>query len=610
MIKNSFTNSISSFHSVDILFIATGLTLSVLSYLLYYLMGYQPFILVLWVTGLVIFSAHFYKKRQKNSSLKILTKHDLMVILTMLCLFTPIYLWGLYYAPYQINTDELVVLVSTTDLLSKKYPIDIMGIMGFGTEFEWPTLIFLIFGWMCKLLGGIDWVHIRTVHSLFGLLTLIPAYIFFRLFWSRLYAAGATILLLTNHAFIGISRIAMINNTVILNEMAAFSLLYIGLKRQCPFYSFMGGLVAGLSFYHYFPARLIFILWIMFIFAITLFPRNNISISKIKKATLIGSLGFILVIMPQIISGLEHRYEYGYVKMQLLAFSEGRNEEKIWYGSSSDLEVFKRNSINGLTMFNRKIPDQQSIYFNSKSGIVDPLTGLLIWVGLLFIIFKRHKTPMDILAVGSFLFLLFVFMFFVNKTPAYCRILIILPFVVYIVIEGSKGVISLISKLLQRINSRYLMTINMKNRLFCLVIITIVCWNGIIYGAFLRDGFLRGDAIGGIVRYIELRKPEIEHTFYFPEDNIHTMLSDYFNYWLAYVLKQKDESSRRAFNTDDDPYIFVGLKTPFTVFLFKDKWNKYKGVFRKNYPAHKLHKIADRDSLFAFEVLDENSHNN
>ena len=81
-------------------------------------------------------------------------------------------------------------------------------------------------------------------------------------------------------------------------------------------------------------------------------------------------------------------------------------------------------------MFNTDRVDHAYIYPNFGHGIVDPLTGALLWFGALVVLVAavRHRgNPLALFPLVGFLVLWLAFAFLVGQAPDYPRMLVILP---------------------------------------------------------------------------------------------------------------------------------------------------------------------------------------
>ena len=88
------------------------------------------------------------------------------------------------------------------------------------------------------------------------------SYALFRLMLPRTWAAFATILVGASHSMFMLSRLAMRENTALLAVVLSFTLLLWGLQKKHELATFLGGVVAGLGFYVYFPGRVALPIWV------------------------------------------------------------------------------------------------------------------------------------------------------------------------------------------------------------------------------------------------------------------------------------------------------------------------------------------------------------
>src|SRR5687768_16848302 len=116
---------------------------------------------------------------------------DLWIAIAILAVFSPIYLVALHEIPWQVNTDEVTIMLFSEKIAGTP------GTNPFGLSDYWgfPALPFYIFGNLAEFLGGMSLLNMRTIHAISGLLTIAAAYIFFRAFASRGVAAVGAIVL-------------------------------------------------------------------------------------------------------------------------------------------------------------------------------------------------------------------------------------------------------------------------------------------------------------------------------------------------------------------------------------------------------------------------------
>ncbi|MCH7641238.1 hypothetical protein IID22_03515 [Patescibacteria group bacterium] len=592
----------------DVLLLVTGIGVGVTASGYYSLYGYSILVSLLWLSSLVITGVYFWLRGKKNPRLLnagSLYNSDLYIIIALLFVFVPLYLLFIYVVPFQINTDEIATMIFAKRITTQAYP----DIFTLSEYFQFPVFIFIIFGWLGKLMGGINLVNMRLVHAVFGLATIVFSYFLFRPFLSPKLATSVAVLVGSNHALLAISRMAIRNNTILLIETASLFLLFIGFKRRQLFFSFLGGAVAGLSFYGYGPGRMTFILWLLFLLLVALFFRQTIKLKKLARLAVVSLLGFVLVVAPigvatakQINGGEALIYQRG----QLLIFPEGRRLQQQWVLASSISEGVKTNIIQGLTVFNNRAHDQGYMYFNRGHGFVDPLTGVLIWVGLLAIfskiVIKSERREADFLVLGSFLLLWLIFSFVVNKAPNYGRLLIILPFGAYFAVWGIKIISDFLGKQLGKTGLASVSAIT--KAVFGLTIVIIAFWNLAIYGDFIRQGVTEGNDVGGTARYIETRKTIPDYSYYLAADKEYPYFytnpgspwewKDWISFFVGETQLAKVVSPESFLEAIDSP--------PFTIFMSQSLWQVSEAALIDLYPNLTIHSITPNSSLVALEV--------
>jgi hypothetical protein len=211
-------------------FVGLGVFLSVTAAENYAARGFSWVIVGLWAAALLLAGSVFWVKRDRTDRplldasgaigflpLWIVRRVDLMIALGLFGLFSVFYCTGIYYIPWQMNSDE-VVIMNLMRALDLKRPLDIFGMSG---HFDFPAGAFILFGQVAKAAGGIDFFHVRLTHALFGAVGVSVSYFFFRLGLGPLYALAAAMVLGYNHALFAISKMAMRENSAMLVVLVA-----------------------------------------------------------------------------------------------------------------------------------------------------------------------------------------------------------------------------------------------------------------------------------------------------------------------------------------------------------------------------------------------------
>ena len=250
--------------------------------------------LLLWLGGLIALGAFFF---QLSGRLPRFERRDVLASGGLALVFAPLYVLHLYDWPVQVITDEPTIMQVSE--AHARDPGDPFGVSNYQVR---PSLLFIVWGKLGHLIGGIDLYHMRLLHAVVALLTIAASYALFRQLLPRGWAFFAGCLLGLSHSFLIISRLAMRENTAVLFEVVALALLLWGLRHDHAFVTYAGGIAAGLGFYVYHPARATFPLWALFLIVLALFYRHRFSLRKLAVLGSIAFVGFTLVAAPLLIA--------------------------------------------------------------------------------------------------------------------------------------------------------------------------------------------------------------------------------------------------------------------------------------------------------------------
>ena len=436
--------------------LVAGLVLGALSLVVYQLAGYSGWMLLIWLAALFAVGLYYWRESREIRAIPRILRGDLLAGVALLVIFAPLYLARIYEWPVQIISDEPTIMDVSEHYTTA--PVDPFSVSNYATR---PTMLFVVWGHLGKWMGGIDLVHMRLLHALVGLLTIVASYYLFRQLLPRGWAMFASSVFGLNHAYLLISRLAMRENTAVAAEVVALALLLRGFRQRHLFSTFLGGIAAGLGFYVYHPGRAAFVLWAVFLGLLALFYRPMFPLRRIASFGAAALAGLVLVTGPLLISEAKAPPTGREVDpmAQLLITQKGRELQRDWVAAGSTLDGYKQNVEFGLKTFNSKVVDHGWIYVNPGHGFVDPLTGILVWVGaavlgLGLILRRRREEPWSLLMLSSFIVLWLGFAFIVNQAPKYPRLLIILPFVAYLVTEAVRFVARQAERLFARFGRR------------------------------------------------------------------------------------------------------------------------------------------------------------
>ena len=520
-------------------------------------------------------------------------KKELLYLAVLVLVFLPVYLYKIYSVPWQINTDEITIM-----LVMKKLLADNVSIFGVSYYFGFPSFIFIALGKVAELLGGVTLYHVRVIHSLFGVGIIALSYVLFRLFFTRTQGLLLAILLGLNHSLLAISRMAMRDNTGLFFELLALVPLLYGYKKQSIRWVFTGGLLSGLTFYTYFPSRITIFIWFGFL---VLALVQHFSLSKLKqtlKLFAVSLLGCGLVAAPVLFATVSDKsLALTYSRQQFLFYPEGQKLQQEWSATTNAMAAFLANIKNGLLTFNTPIHDHGYIYPNYGHGFVDPIIGVLLWVGVCIVLvrlFQRRAAEGDVLALVGFSSLYILYAFVITKAPNYTRLLVLLPFVVYL---AGRGLFALTGGVTVLFHAKLV------GYVFVFALVAgIILFNIEAFGDFARKGLTEGNDVGSTARFVELQKSKPNHAWVLAADktNMYYSWGDTWQWqdWLGFfagptqktMVISPTELASRSFNPN------------VTVFMSSAVWSNYQSAFRRNNPFFTVTNVTPGGSLVAIEL--------
>lgn len=560
--------------------------------------------IIFWIASLMVFGGVFYRFHNKSEKYIPIVAFDFYALLGLFLFFAPIYFLYTYSFPWQINSDELVVMRFVEYLTSQWFdPFSESYYYGF------PRFAFILLGIFSKFFGEISLDTLRNAQGLLGLLSVLFSYFLFRQMLSnRWWALGASFLLGSNHSFLAISRMGIWTHTAIFIEIPALALLFSGFQRRSLRLTFLGGVVAGLSFYVYFAGRFTFVIWFFFLVAAAVLLRRKISFSEVIKLAVVSFIGFIIVASPMFINLLKpSSISQKYIREQVLFFPEAQKELLKLSDKETVGEAIFQNIQRGLTIFNNNIIDHGSVYANFGHGFVDPFTGILIWFGFVFIliklIFKLKVKEGDLFSETSFFFIWLFMSLIVSRAPNYTRMMIILPFTIYLSLAALKIISTFFLKEVFRAKSFFLRI--GQTSFSVIVVLSIIFWNLLIYYNFIQEGIKKEDVLGGTYRYMETKKSEPEHYFYLSA-------SEEYLYFPWSGRKSWEDLMRdgvhgihqfKFYKPEEAIVSLSDLKKPFTYFLSQKLWYEIKENVFTFYPEATIKNITASGTHIAVEVF-------
>ena len=571
--------------------LGSGLALGAAALLRYERSGYGDAMLFLWLACLLVLGLYF-GSRARSWPRPALA--DVGISVGLAVLFAPLYLIRLYQWPVQVNSDEVVVSDVARDYGAQQ-GVDPFGISNYLAR---PSGLFVLWGNLAERLGpAADWFYnVRLLQALFGLLTIAVAYAFFRQLLPRWWAVFATVLLGVSHVFLIISRMAMRENTAVLVEVAAFALLFWGLRNQHALATFLGGFVAGLGFYVYVPGRAVFPIWALFLILLAFLFRDRFPLPRLAQAGAIAVAGFILMAGPVMIA--ESKIPPATMSPQkdvLFVYPEARQLQQRWVFANSEWEGYKTNVSHGLGVFNNNEVANAWIYENRGHGFVDPLTGILVWLGVGVVglgLVRRRREPADLLILSGFLVLWLSFAFVVNKAPSYPRLLIILPFVAYLVTEAVRW-----------LAGRW-RTMRYGPALVAGAAVAVIAvWNLGIAWDHVQKGRQHGDPIGNTGRYVHAHKDDPGQRFYMAT----SLASPYYEWGdpetsLSRIRLFANNASQVGGAVDPTVLSTFDAPAPFALLMRRHVWEAAAAQLADRYPTGRIRNVTPDGTRVVLDV--------
>ena len=570
--------------------IAIGLLLGLISLVVYIAEGYSRGMLWLWLAALVVLSVAFWFRSRAWPRIALA---DVGIAGGLVALASPLYLLMLFRWPVQVSSDE-VAIMDVSQRYADAANVDPFGVSWYLTR---PAGLFIVWGKLGELIGGVDFFHMRLLHALVGLLTVAVCYALFRLMLPRWWAAFATVLVAASHSLFMISRLAMRENTAVLVLVVSLVLLLWGLRHRHELAIFLGGLTAGLGFYVYEPARVTFPLWIAFLIGLGLFYRRRFALRRLVAVGAITTAGFLLVATPILYSESKvPPFERSGPRDSLMIYNNARVAQQGWVFADSQFDGWLTNVKYGLGTFNSKVVDHSWIYPNYGHGFVDPVKGILLWLGVgvvgIALLRRRREDEGALLMLGGFLALWLSFAFVINKAPNYTRLLVTLPFVAFLVTEAVRWLVG-----------RWRSIRKAPAVLVAGTLGAIIIWNIAIAWDFIDKGRREGEPIGSTGRYIRAHQDIPGQMFY-----VATSAPSPYYVWgddsasLTRVKYFVDNPSQIAAAIDPAGLRDFNAPAPFSLFMRREAWQVAGAELADKYPRGRIRNVTPDGDRVVLEV--------
>jgi tetratricopeptide (TPR) repeat protein len=566
-----------------------------LAYLFY---GFQPLIFAAWALGIAICGHPYFYDRKVH--LNTIGRPDTLILMALYVVSLPVYLWSVYNVPFHLNSDE-TVLLSVEQESVKNGIVDVFGLSDYFGFMYFP---FLLQGWLAHLLGGVDLYHVRLLNAFTGTVIVACSYVFFRVInLPRALAVAATLFVCFNHSLIVLSRIASRINGGLLLELLALTTLFEGLKKKCLFTTYLGGFLTGVCFYAYYSARVTLPVWLLFLLLLYSLKQNSYTRKELLRFLLVFLLSFALTVAPFVAAQIRQpemvRDANAYQRRSCLLYPEAQIDAKVRWEAKTIAEGVFRSVLNGLTVFNNTTMDQAWIYPHRGYGFVEPVSGLLVWIGFIRLLMTLGPDISTRFALVGFLFQLLFFSFITYPTPNYTRLLVILPFAGYFIAQGIDAIASFANSVANKLKGTH--GGRTRGFVFACIILSVVLVNLYIVYDYACSGFANGDDIGSTARYLEARNSQSDYLFIMSASPQYPYFIDYsayscYGHMRAYVSPQQDV---KVLAPED--LTTITIIPPFTIFMNGALWELNQDRLRQLYPKLIVHKIAAERDLVAIE---------
>ena len=181
-----------------------------------------------------------------------------------------------------------------------------------------------------------------------------------------------------------ISRLAMRENTAVLVLVVALALLLWGLRESHELATFLGGIVAGLGFYVYYPARVAFPIWIVFLIAARARSTSSVPCAAAalarrdhdRRLRADGDADHLRRVADPSPQSTAAR------TTSLLIYNDGaRRAAELGVRGQPVRRLVDEREVRARHV-QQHVVDHGWIYANPGHGFVDPLTGILLWLGV------------------------------------------------------------------------------------------------------------------------------------------------------------------------------------------------------------------------------------
>lgn len=314
-----------------------------------------------------------------------------------------IYVFKLDHIPSGFHVDEVALSNFSLKLLSGQ----LTTLMGVG-EHNHPIVSFLPQTLSLELLGRTVFAA-RLPSAIISALAIPIYYLLVKYLFNTKAALISSVLFLSSHLWIAMSRLALNNSQIVFFELTTFFFLFLALNKSKLFYFFLTGIGCGLMFYLYAGYRIVpLIVAIIFIYDTFIKNRKNIHLIDFLLKIVFIILGFLIISFPQINYFYQHPYAFTSRENDIYILGNSA-EATQWrqsnYPNENNFQILS-TQIFKTFMISSDAHDTSGQYGYPKK-VLDPISLVLVLFGLIFCIYRIKESKYLFLILWFFITLLF-----------------------------------------------------------------------------------------------------------------------------------------------------------------------------------------------------------
>ena len=147
-----------STHPLPSTLLAGAVAAAAAAVIVYAAAGYSTPVVLIWIVAIVTLGVVY---ESRTARLPRVTWQDVVVPGAIILALAPFYVLNVYEWPVQVGSDEVAIMTSAERWVDRGNP----DLFGPSDYFGHPALLFVVWGKLGQLLGGIDLRNLRALHS-------------------------------------------------------------------------------------------------------------------------------------------------------------------------------------------------------------------------------------------------------------------------------------------------------------------------------------------------------------------------------------------------------------------------------------------------------------